>query len=93
MARSELEEKVRELFDYSNIYLNEADKKILVAYYVTRRPPAYGGMLSEWIPFSGGPIYGEQALKHCDWLAGHIDKYRELLPKKVRDFSISIVMM
>ncbi len=86
-----LTEKVRDIFNASNIDVN-TDKEIISIWYgITTRPRAYNNIQTQWIPYSGGPLYGDQALDHCAWLVNHIEKYRELLPKRIRDYSLKIV--
>ncbi len=74
-------DKVRDTFNHDNVQVNTATQRIEV--YWMRDPQ---GRL--WVPYSGGPLYGEQAKDTARWLAKHIEEFRSLLPKKVRDWPI-----
>lgn len=86
----QLTEKVREIFNAGNIDVNTKREVISVWYGITQRPRAYNNIITQWIPYSGGPLYGEQALDHCNWLVKHINEFKELLPKKIRHYSLEI---
>ena len=85
-----LAEKVRKTFNRDNISVDLIGNKLLVTFGVTQRPPAFGSVWTEWVPFGGGPLYGEHAMSACRWLAAHIEEYRDLLPARVRQFDVSI---
>ena len=82
-----IEEKIRKTFDYSNIKVDSENKRIFVNLYINRNS---NKNVSYWVPYSGGPLYGDQAVDLCSWLVNHITTYKELLPKSVRDFVIVV---
>lgn len=83
--------KVRDVFNRCNIDVDLKAKKILVLFGVTQRPPAFGSVWTEWVPFSGGPLYGINAMNEVRWIACQLEKYRELLPDSIRQFDVQIV--
>ena len=89
MRNKILEKKMKENFEYPNIQVNGG--KIQIWYGVTKRPPAFGSVWTEWIPYPGGPLYGEVAMENCYWLCDHIEKYRDLLPEELKNAEIEIV--
>lgn len=72
-------DKVRDIFHHDNIEVVGGEIRV----YYMRDPQG-----REWIPYSGGPLYREQAISHAQWLFHHIQKYRECLPKRLRDYGI-----
>lgn len=88
MRNKLLEKKVKQNFDYPN--LNIENNQIVIWYGITRRPPAFGSILTEWIPYGGGPLYGEAALEQCLWIRNHIEKFSDLLPPELKDSEIKI---
>ena len=79
--KKSLIDKVRDSFNYHNILVDLKRREIQCHW--NRNPQ---GRI--WVPYSGGPLYDEQAKDHARWLAGHITEFRSLLPKDVRDFTI-----
>jgi len=73
-------EAIRRRFDYSNIYYHTGTNTIYIVWY------NQGGR--RWIPYGGGPLYGEYAKDVVKWLANHIETYRDLLPKTAREAKI-----
>ena len=67
MAKKSMTEKVRSTFDHDNVQVNPKLQRIEV--YWMRSPE---GRL--WVPYSGGPLYGEQAKETARWLGTHIEK-------------------
>ena len=78
------QDKIRDRFKTHNILVDSRKKQINVWYGFDRNR-------GEWVPAAGGPIYGQAAIDHAEWLAGQIDKYRDLLPKSVRDYRVRVV--
>jgi hypothetical protein len=74
-------DKIRDEFGHDNIDIAHTRREIRV--YYLRDPRGV-----EWVPAGGGPLYRQQAIESADWLANHLEEFRELLPKSVRDFAI-----
>lgn len=78
-----LTDDVRDVFNREHVQVNMRERRIEV--YWLR-----GSDGREWVPFSGGPVYREQAKDQAQWLAGHIHEFRELLPEDVQDWPIVV---
>lgn len=76
-----LTDKVRDTFNRDGIQVNMTRQRIEV--YWMRDPR---GVV--WLPFSGGPIYHQMAMDTAQWLAKHLEEFRCLLPKQIRDWPI-----
>ena len=76
-----LRDRIRKVFDYDTIDVCPARQEIRVYYY--RDPRG-----REWVPYGAGPLYGESAIDQAAWLADHVEKYRDLLPKECRAWKI-----
>lgn len=83
MARKPLSdtERLRKTFDYQYDNMMVAHGEIRV-YYI-RDPQG-----REWVPFGGGPLYRQQAIDQAAWLARHVDEFRCLLPRHLRQHRI-----
>lgn len=80
---TQLSHQIDKIFSscFRNVKVDLSKKEIYV--YWIRSPE---GRL--WHPYSGGPIYNDSAKQHVKWLKGHLEEFRELLPKAVRQFKI-----
>ena len=78
-----LTERVQKDFNRDNVQISERAKQIQC--YWNRSPDG-----KIWIPNSGGPLYSESAKEAAQWLAGHIEEFRSLLPKQIRDWPIVV---
>ena len=76
-----LTEKLRRKFTHDNVQVNTTLERIEV--YFMRDSQG-----KDWVPYGGGPLYGESARESAAWLAAHITEFRSLLPKIVRDWPI-----
>lgn len=81
MIDQKLTQRIRKRFDRDHVQVNATDKRIEV--YWMRDPRG-----KVWIPFAGGPLYAEQAIEAAKWLQSHLEEFRSLLPKQLRDFPI-----
>lgn len=50
----------------------------------------YADAHGKWFPYDGGPVKGAAAGGAAQRLAERIDKWRELLPRECRDFTIRL---
>lgn len=73
-----IQNKLRKIFNHDNI---EVHGREIHCYYLRNRG-------REWVPFGGGPLYGSVAVDHTAWLARHIETYRDLLPKVIRNYRV-----
>lgn len=80
-------QKLEDTFNRHNIDLDPVNEVIVVWYGIRSIP---GDFPTIWIPFSGGPIHGTNALQACHWLVDHIEKFRSLLPKRLQNWVIEI---
>ena len=76
-----LTDKVRTTFNRDGVQVNMTKKRIEV--YWMRDPR---GVV--WFPFSGGPIYHQMAMDEAQWLVNHLEEFRCLLPKQIREWPI-----
>ena len=81
MKRRSLRDKVRKVFNSDIIDVCPVKQEIRV--YFMRDPHG-----REWVPFSGGPLYDENAKSWAADKACQIEKFRCLLPKACRDWQI-----
>lgn len=79
MAKRTDTDKVRDEFGHDNIEVTHGEIRV----YYLRDPNG-----REWVPYGGGPLYRQQAINSAAWLARHIEKYRECLPKALRGHRI-----
>lgn len=83
MSDRKLTDRVREIFDHHYVQVDAHLRQIQV--YWLRDPNG-----REWVPFGGGPLYNESAKEQARWLKGHIEEFRSLLPKAVRDWPVLV---
>jgi hypothetical protein len=76
-----LRDKVREEFDSDIIEVCAPRQEIRVYYMHDNR-----GV--DWVPFGGGPLYGESARDWALCKAVQLETYRSLLPKACRDWKV-----
>ena len=76
-----LQDRVREIFNCEIVQVDLKQHQIQV-YYMR------GGDGVAWVPFGGGPLYHQSAINQAAWTTYHIEQYRELLPKDIRDWQI-----
>jgi hypothetical protein len=77
-----LTDKVREIFDRDNVQVNLKDQRIECYWMLDPRGKV-------WVPYGGGPLYHDQAKDEARWLAKHIEEFRSLLPKAIKDWPIA----
>lgn len=83
-----LANKVRNIFDRGNIDVDTLQETIFIWYGITQRSASYNNILTQWIPYSGGPLYGQTAVDSCLDLIRRIGEYKGLLPKELQDYKV-----
>jgi hypothetical protein len=76
-----LNDKIRDGFNRENVQVNLKLRRIEVYWMHDIR-----GKI--WVPYGGGPLYNDQAKDQARWLKAHLEEFRSLLPKKIRDWPI-----
>ena len=80
MAKRTLTDRVQKVFDYT-IQANTSKRRLEVYYLRDSRGRA-------WVPYGGGPLYDQHAIDQSRWVAEHVEKYRDLLPRDCRNWPI-----
>lgn len=81
--KKSLTDKVRKIYEREGVQVNLSLQRIECYWILDPR-----GKI--WLPYSGGPIYGDAAKDEARWLANHIEEFRSLLPKDIRSWPVVV---